>query len=190
MRCLIAICTFAVLLSVAEAQPIEPRERITTELLEVQAPGLAGWQVTERAPARVIFSRRGFGKNGTLAAMAIVFRFGQPRDKEQFLEMVRAGVEADTPSSRFRSLQSELRYEEDRGYPCARYTAVHEDLTTKTLTDKAQAFKMQTHSLYCMHPHAQGAAFVAGYSHRGEVIHSGLDTEARHFIEGVNVRAR
>jgi hypothetical protein len=187
MRQIIALFA-AASLSVGATQSVEPHERVATELLDVEAPGFAGWRITEKGPARVTFGRLGYGKNGTLIAHAIVFKIEQPRSKEHFVELIRQGAAADSPPSRYRELQSDLHYEDKRGYPCARYTAIYDDLSAKTMSGNVSVLKLQMHSLYCMHPSVRGAAFVAGYSHRGEVLHSGLDTEARQFIERVNVR--
>jgi len=122
--------------------------------------------------------------------MAIAFGIEPPRSKEHFLEQIRAGIETDTPADRFIKIQSELMYEETRGYPCARYRAISEDRNAKTVSGEMKVLKMQDHSLYCIYPFAQGAAFVAGYSHRGKELHSGFDAEAREFIESVKPRAR
>ena len=190
MHVVLAISVAALSPLVAAAQSVQPREKVLTELLELGAPSLAGWKIDQKTPARVTFSRVGFGPNGTLAAMAIVFRIEPPRSKEHFLEQMRAGVAADTPPDRYREIRSEFRYEEDRDYPCVRYTAVHQDLKAKTVTQTSQVLQMQSHSLYCLYPNQQGAAFVAGYSHRGEKLHSDLDAEAKEFINGVKPRAR
>lgn len=190
MRC---FSTFVLAIAVplgAAAQAVHPLESITTELLEVRAPALNGWQIRQKNKTRVTFARAGFGADGTLAAMAIAFAIEPPNSKEHFLKQISAGIEADTPADRFIKIRSELVYEETRGYPCARYTAVHEDRTAKTVGGGTRVLKMQNHSLYCIYPYAQGAAFVAGYSHRGQELHEGLEVAAREFIEGVKVRAR
>lgn len=172
------------------AQTVQPLEPITTKLLELRAPALAGWLIREKTKTRVTFARVGFGPDGTLAAMAIAFAIKPPRSKEHFLEQIRVGIDADTPAVRFVKIQSDLVYEETRGYPCARYTAIHEDRNAKTVGGGTKNLKMQDHSLYCIYPYAQGAAFVAGYSHRGLELHEGLDAAAREFIESVKARAR
>ena len=186
----LALATAAISPQAAVAQPVEPKEKLATELLELAAPNQVGWRINQKTPARVTFSRVGFGPNGTLAAMAIVFSVESPRSKEQFLEQMQARIAADTPSDRYREVRSESQYEEVRGYPCVRYMAVHEDLKSKTVTQASQPLLMQSHSLYCLHPTQRGAAFVAGYSHRGEKLYSELDVSAREFIDGVKPRAR
>ena len=189
--------SFAVLLLLAlivppgaVAQPVQPLEPITTELLEMRAPALTGWQIKQKTQTRVTFTRVGFGPNGTLAAVAIAFAIESPRNKEHFLEQIRAGIERDTPASRFFKIQTALVYEETRGYPCARYKAIHEDRSAQTVAGAKKTLRMQDHSLYCLYPYAQGAAFVAGYSHRGEDLHEEFEVAAREFIETVKARAR
>ena len=190
MRCFaVSLLAFMVPLG-AVAQPIQPLEPVATELLEMRAPALSGWVIRQKTQTRVTFARAGFGPDGTLAAMAIAFAIKPPQSKEHFLAQIQAGIEADTPADRFRKLQFDLAYEETRGYPCARYTAIHEDRNAKTIAGETKALRMQTHSLYCIYPYAQGAAFVAAYSHRGQELYEGLEVAAREFIESVKARAR
>jgi hypothetical protein len=190
MRIALALVVAAISPLMAAAQPVAPKERVATELLELAAPSLVGWKITQKTPARVTFARAGFGPNGTLAAMAIVFSVESPRSKEHFVELMKAGIAADTPPDRYREVRSELQYEEVRGYPCVRYMAVHEDLGAKTVTAASQPLLMQNHSLYCLHPTQRGAAFVAGYSHRGETLYKELDVSAREFLDEVKPRTR
>ena len=174
----------------AVAQDLQPLETVTTELLEMRSPALAGWTIRQKTQTRVTFARAGFGPDGTLAALATAFAIEPPRSKEHFLAQIRVGVEADAPVDRFREIRSDLTYEETRGYPCARYTAIHEDRIAKTIAGETKVLRMQNHSLYCIYPYAAGAAFVAGYSHRGRDLYDGFDVAAREFIESVNARAR
>jgi hypothetical protein len=183
----VALCTAAI---PAVAQGLAAGERIATELLDVRAPSSAGWQLSAKNPARIALGRAGDAPNETFAAFAIVFRLEPPRDRDHFMDLIRKGVAADTPPSRFRELKADLRHDESRGHPCIRYTALHEDLQAKLRTGATGTLITQTQSLYCVHPDEKGAAYAAGYSHRGDSLHAQFETEADQFIGGSHVRAR
>jgi hypothetical protein len=190
MRTFIAALLTALAVPVCGAQPVEASQRISTELLDVVVPDSGAWKVHERTPSRVSFRQAGVEPNATLVALAVAFGLETPRSQEHFLELIQAGISADTPASRFKKIQSDLQFEESRGYPCAKYTALHVDLEAKTIVGVTEPLQMESHTLYCLHPTMQGVAFMAGYSYRGTVLHKGLAEEARRFIEGVTVRAR
>lgn len=174
----------------ALAQEVQPGQVIETEVLTVRAPGSTGWSLTARSPARVSFAKLGHGPNATLAAMAVAFRIEVPRSKEHFLELVKRGVAADTPALRFRPVRESFTHEEAEGSQCVRYVGLHEDLQAKTFVAPRGPIQMQSHTLYCLHPHEAGVAFAAGYSHRGELTHAAMDPEAREFIAGAGLRMR
>jgi hypothetical protein len=106
------------------------------------------------------------------------------------MELIRKGVEADTSPNRFRELNSEFQHEESRGYPCIRYTGLHEDLQAKLQTGATGTLTTQTQTLYCIHPAEKGAAFAVGYSHRGQNLQPDFENEANQFIGSSHVRAR
>jgi hypothetical protein len=176
--------------SVSLAQEIRPAERVTTELLDVQAPAAPGWQLTQKSAARITFARAGEHKNDTLGAFAIVFRIPAPRDREHFLELIREGSQADTPPDRFRAIKSEFQQDDARPYPCVRYAAVHEDRQAKLRTGGVGPLILQSITLYCMHPDTPGVAFALGYSHRGQESYPALEAEAADFIAAGTVRSR
>jgi hypothetical protein len=174
----------------AQAQPVQPGELVETEVLSVRAPGGPGWALSARAPARVTFSRLGEGRNGTLAAMAIAFRIPVPGSRDEFMDLIRRGVAADTPAPRFRAISESFAHEEAAGASCVRYIALHEDLEARTFVAPQRPLQMQSHTRYCLHPKEPGVALAAGYSHRGERAPDTTDPEARAFIDGVSLRRR
>lgn len=180
----------ALVASAVQAQPVQPGERVETELLTVKAPNTPGWSVGTRAPARLSFSRTGAGPNSTLAAMVVAFRIDVPASREQFMALIARGVEADTPAPRFRAIRSELTPEEVGGRTCVRYIALHEDREARTFVAPRGPILMQSHTLYCLVPQEAGVALAAGYSHRGELAPESTDAEAREFIAGVGLRPR
>ena len=190
MRTFITAILALLVLPVSVAQPVEVRQRISTELLDVVVPDSGAWQVNQQTPSRVSFTKAGVGRNATLVALAVAFGLETPRSQAHFVELIQAGILADTPASRYKEVKSDIQYDESRGYPCARYTALHVDLDAKTITREPEPLQMEMHSLYCLHPTMQGVAFMAGYSYRGTDLQKGLAAEARQFIEGVTVRAR
>jgi hypothetical protein len=171
----------------AVAQPVKPLELVKTELFELSVPADEGWVITKKNPTYVNLSRGQDGSSGTMVAMVVISKMEKPRGKEHFLDLIRSGIVADNGDARFRELKLDLAYEEDRGYPCVRMMAEHEDLHAKLLSGKEGVLIMQMQSLYCVYPYKEGVGYSAGYSFRGEKRYDNFDKAARKFIEGVSL---
>lgn len=182
-----ALCAAA---APAIAQGVAPGEQIATDLLDIRAPSTAGWQLLAKTPTRITLARPGRDPNETFAAFAMVLRLEPPRDRDHFMDLIREGVAADTSPTRFRERKADFQHDESRGYPCIRYTGLHDDLQAKLRSGATGTLTVQSHSIYCLHPAEKGAGFSAGYSHRGEILHAEFETEAIQFIDGSHVRAK
>lgn len=185
-----AALALLLLSTTAHSQHVEPGQLVETEVLSVKAPTSLGWSLAARSPARVVFSRLGQGPNETLTAMALVFRIDAPKSREDFAQLIKRSVAADTPAPRFRALSESLEHEEKGRADCIRYVAVHEDLEAKKMVASQQPLKMQSHTLYCRYLDNPGLALAVGFSRRGESAPDGSDEEAREFIRGAGLRQR
>lgn len=176
--------------SLCSAQSLTPGERITTELVAASVPAQPGWQISNKAPARIAIARAGTAPDETFAAFAIVFRIENPRDREHFLDLIRAGVAADTPPVRFREVKADFRHDDSRVSPCVRYSAIHEDTQAKLRTGGTGTLTFQSLTLYCLHPKEQGVAFAFGYSHRGRQLQASFDEDGAQFIASGDIRGQ
>ncbi|HTR00228.1 MAG TPA: hypothetical protein VMH83_09570 [Candidatus Acidoferrum sp.] len=162
-----------------------------TNLLSLKVPTKPdGWAIEKKTTATITLAHADEEPSSSLVAVASSFKVAPPKDKEDFLEQIRRGIDNETPSTRFRELESSLTYEDDRGYQCARYKALHEDRQAKMADKITGTLKLQSHSLYCLHPYYSGVMFVAGYSYRGLAVRVKFDEEAKAFIDSVQPRNR
>jgi hypothetical protein len=183
----LAISILCILAPVANAQTVAPGQLFSGSLLNVRAPNSEGWKVVSSSGAGMAFARSGASSNESYVAQVSLFTLPDSKDRDEFIALIKRGVENDTPPERFKSLEANYEYIEQRGYPCIRFTGVTEDTKAKTSFFSRESLKLQVHSLYCRHPKRQEAGFVIGFSHRGATLDAELDVQARAFIEGVQV---
>jgi hypothetical protein len=191
MRTLLLLVSCAVSACAVRPMPetVRAGETITTDLIQFKVPGSGAWNVQKRHVDSVAIASSGPSVNSTIIAMAYLFKTPTPSSKEHFLELVRAGVREDLPADgRFRQIEAKVEYEGQRGYHCARRTVVHEDRQAPVGGGGTKSLRMESHSLYCTYPFAQGMTTMRGFSHRGEGAMEGFDQQARRFIEGVSFR--
>ena len=170
------------------AQNLSPGQLFSSELVNVRAPKSDGWRLTGAAGGGLVFSRRGEASNESRVAQVLLFPLPETRDSEDFIATVKRGIDKDTSPDRFHALQPPfLEYTEARGYPCVKYKGALQDTQAKTSLLGRESLMFQAVWLYCRHPKRKELGFMAGVSHRGENIDSGLEAEADSFIEGVQV---
>jgi hypothetical protein len=117
----------------------------------------------------------------------VAFLLPETLGDEEFLEVVRKGIEEDTSPDRFIITGESLKLTETRGYPCVTYQATTEDKKAKTSLFKHEPQQLQVSSLYCRHPKRPSLGFAIVYSHRGPVLDANLEQKAQDFIGGVQV---
>jgi len=156
-------------------------------LLNVRAPNSEGWKLVNSSGAGMAFGREGTASNESYIAQVSLFALPKSKDRDEFVTLIKQGVERDTSPDRFKSLEANYEYTEERGYPCVKFTAVTEDTKAKTSSFARESLKLQIYSLYCRHPKRQNAGFVIGFSHRGASLDPELEVQAEAFIEGVQV---
>jgi len=175
------------LIPFANGQTVAPGQLFSGDLLNVRAPNSKGWKQVGSSGAGMAFARGGASSNESYVAQVYLFALPEWKDGDEFVALIKRGVENDTSPDRFKSLEANYEYTEQRGYPCVRFTGVTEDTKAKTSFFSRENLKLQVHSLYCRHPKRQTAAFVIAFSHRGVTLDTELELQAQIFIEGVQV---
>lgn len=186
LTCGIGACTV-----MPQRETVRAGQSITTELIRLKAPDEGEWNVQKRLADSVAIAGNGPGPNSTIAAHAYLFKTLVPKEKEQFLQAVRKGLQQHNSNNpRFREIEAKFEYDGQRGYHCARHVTLVEDLQARAIGGGTRSLRMQTHSLYCAYQFEEGVLTVSGYSHRGDELMEGFDQRARKFIEGVTFHRR
>jgi len=157
------------------------------DFLEVTTPNGTSWQLLEKKTGSIVYGRKGEASNETLVAYVQAFILPPTKDNNELLSFVRSGVEKDSPSDRFTSIEAGFEIIESRGYPCVRFKGINEDKQAKTGFFSKGTLTLQSHALYCRHPQQPTLGFVIAYTHRGEDIYGNLELEAEEFIQRVRI---
>ena len=155
--------------------------------INVRAPNSEGWHLVSSSPAGMEFARSGIGENDTFGAQLLMFSLTETENNEEFVALIKKGIEADTDSSRFKVISSEYSYSETRGYPCVNVESTVNDTKAEVQGNKQAELLLQSVSLYCRHPVRTDTGFSATYSHRGTTLYKQLLDEAIVYIDGIQV---
>ena len=133
-----------------------------------------------------------FGRSGTSSAESFIatvtpFALPEVQSKEDFMAMVKLGINADTSPERFKNTESTFEYSDQRGYPCVLYKASTEDTKAKTSFFSRSHLILQVQTLYCRLPNVEKMGFAASFSHRGATKVDDFDAQASDFIKDVQV---
>ncbi|MFA5243651.1 MAG: hypothetical protein WC029_14675 [Sulfuricella sp.] len=183
----LVITFFCFLASIASADIVVPRQLFPGGLLNVRAPNAEGWEIVSSSEAGMAFAHRGAYTNENYVAQVSLFALPETKNPDEFVALIKRGVENDTPAERFKSLESGYEYTGQRGYPCVRFKGVTVDTKAKTSSFGQESLKLQVYSLYCRHPRHQEVGFSIGFLHRGTLLDAGLGALAEEFIQGVQV---
>lgn len=186
----LVIAFFCLSVPYANADIVVPRQLFPGEQLNVRAPNSEGWELVSSSGAGMAFAHRGASSNESYIAQVSLFVLPLTKDPDEFVALIKRGVENDTPPERFKSLVANYEYTEQRGYPCVKFQGVTEDTKAKTSFFSQESPKLQIHSLYCRHPRYQEMGFSIAFSHRGVFLDAGLGEQAEAFIQGVQVPRR
>lgn len=186
-RTALVIAFFCFLAPIASADIVVPRQLFSGGLLNVRAPNSEGWELVSSAEAGMAFAHRGAYANENYVAQVSLFALPETGSPDEFVTLIKRGIENDTPAERFKSLESSYEYTGQRGYPCVRFKGVTEDTKAKTSSFGQESLKLQVYSLYCRHPRQQGVGFSIGFLHRGTSLDAELGMQAEEFIRGVQV---
>jgi hypothetical protein len=153
--------------------------------VNVRAPNSEGWHLVESSTKGMAFAKLGRAPGETLSAQLSMFDLQPTESPEQFVLLIKAGIDKDTDPKRFNVIESTSDYTSERGYPCVRHHAVLDDKEARTSPTTKEQLLLEARGLYCRHPIRTNAGFAAVYSHRGRGLYPGLADEARDFIQGV-----
>lgn len=184
-RCLVALVLGVCCLH-ASAQGVAAGQVFTWSSLTIRAPNSEGWRLGFSSDTIMAFGRRGPASNESYTAQVILFELPESRDRDDFVSLIKQGIEKDTSPERFTTIEASVEYTEQRSYPCVRYKGLLQDKQARTPSGR-ESLKLQVHSLYCRHPRRQGAGFAIIFSHRGAGLVANLDSQATAFIDGVQV---
>lgn len=176
--------------ALSHAQALVPAGKMfANAFLDVRAPLTGDWMIAKSSQAELAFARVGDAANESFIAQVSLFALPDFKGKDEFETLVKQGVQADSPTERFKPVSADFEYTEQRGYPCVKYVGVTEDMKARTSTSATETVKLmlQFDSLYCQHPTVPGVGFMVGMSHRGDAVVEDLAKDAASFIEGVQV---
>lgn len=160
------------------------------EYVDVHAPNSEGWHFTETSTTGLAFRKDGMGPDDSIIAAVNTFKLSQTSSDEEFVSLIRAGVENDTPEERFDVLASNFEYVGDRGYPCVEVSFLGNDKQAQVSKNQQEVQLLEIAALYCRHPEFEETGFSVTYSHRGKTRYPNLEIEAKDFIDGTQVSER
>jgi hypothetical protein len=166
---------------------LAPNQDFSNPLLQVRAPASEGWFGSERSANYIAFGKRGSNSSESFIAQVNLFRLPTFADSAAFTEYIREQVIKGAPTDRFETLESNVQYTAERGYPCVSYHAVSNDEKPRTSSFFRRTLRFEIYALYCQHPLKPGLGFMAAYSHRGGDIDAALAKEAADFIDSIQV---
>jgi len=175
----------------AHGRAVAPGEVFTGPMLKLRAPYSLGWVELGQSPAQIAFGRSGATASDSDIASVTLFKIATSVSDEAFLELIKSGVEKDSPKPRFDLLMSEFGSSHDRPYTCVVFRGKSIDNGRKSLLSrKSTPLELRVAAIYCKYPEQPGLAFTASFSHRGPSVSEAFDDEANAFIEGVQTPAR
>jgi hypothetical protein len=184
---LVVACSLAVgALAQSPGQPVTPRQAFPSGLLNVYAPDSEGWVITGAGRNGIAFARRGSESDETHGAQVILFEMPPTASSEEFVGFVRKRIATMNPAPRFQETAAEIRYAEDRGYPCTEVRASYDDNAAVTPSGKEQ-LKLKVVALYCRHPARPELGLFAAYSRRGKAADPEIEGPAKSFIDAIQV---
>jgi hypothetical protein len=184
----VALCSLSGYVSTAATHPsVNPNQDFSNRTLQLHSPDSSGWHGYVQTPTVIAFAKTGSIPDETFVAQVNLFHLPPFADSEAFTEFVRETVIKGSPTERFETLEVNVQYLPDRGYPCVTYHAVSNDKKARVSSLFRKALRFEVFALYCQHPIKPGLGFAAVYSHRGGTADENIDKEARTFIDSVQV---
>lgn len=190
MNCLAPLLAGCILsLSVqaqSPGQPVMPKQRFPSELLDVHAPDSEGWVLAGSGRNGIAFAKRGVEPGDTYGAQVILFELPPGINAEELTDLVKRRITMTNPAPRFQEIASEYQYTEDRGYPCVNVHSSYDDKEAVTPAGKQQ-LRLKVVALYCRHPVRRELGFFVAYSYRGKTADTQIEAPASSFIGAINV---
>jgi hypothetical protein len=169
-------------------RPVAPGHLFKGDYLNVKAPDSGGWHLLGSGSGGMAFAKQGLSPVESLAASVLMFPLAPAQTPEEFVEMIKQGLQKDTNWQRFDPV-AELRaeYSAERPYPCVRVHQLLVDKQAQTSPKETRVLQLEIHALYCRHPVKTETGFAALYSYRGYGSYPHFADSAREFIQGVEV---
>jgi hypothetical protein len=166
---------------------VEPGQDFSNPLFTMKSPDSAGWVGLSQNAGRIAFARSGDSAAESDVAAVVLFRVPDGDGAEDFVTLVKKGVEKDAPSPRFEVQHANLELSQDRPYTCVKYSATSIDHGNGGFLAPKKPLLFQMLSLYCRHPGKPNLGFAISFSHRGMTTMTTFQKEAEAFIAGVQV---
>jgi hypothetical protein len=171
----------------SEHPAVQPGQDFSNSLFKMKSPDSAGWVGLSQNSSRIAFARSGASAADSDVAALILFSVPVASVAEDFVALVKKGVEKDAPKPRFDVETSSVELSPDRPYTCAKYSATSIDHGEKALLLPTKPLRLQVLSLYCKYPNKPGLGFAISFSHRGETAMPAFQQAAEAFIAGVQI---
>jgi len=166
---------------------VSPDQDFSNHTLQLHSPASDGWYGFAQTPSLIAFAKSGPNANESFIAQVNLFHLPTFPDSEAFTEFVREAVIKGSPTERFETLEVNVQYSPERGYPCVTYHAVSNDRKARVSFLFKKTLRFELFALYCQHPLKPGLGFSAVFSHRGGNPDENIDKEAAAFIDSVQV---
>lgn len=166
-----------------------PGQVFSGELLSVRSPtDSSSWKLLNASENEISFGRSGSARNESYIALASIFALPATPNQEAFVALIKNSIEAEAPPDRFKALEANYQYTDQRGYPCVKFNGVNQDMQALTANRKLESQKLQIYALYCRHPKRPEIGIHIGFSHRGINIDRDLEAKALVFMDGVQAQ--
>jgi hypothetical protein len=126
---------------------LTPNQDFSNPLLQVHAPASEGWFGSERSTDHIAFGKRGSSSSESFIAQVNLFRLPIFADSAAFTEYIREQAIKKAPADRFETLESNVQYTAERGYPCASYHAVSNDEKARTSSLFGKSLRFEIYAL-------------------------------------------
>jgi hypothetical protein len=166
---------------------VSPNQDFSNHTLQLHSPASEGWYGFAQTPSLIAFAKSGPITSESFVAQVNLFHLPTFPDSEAFTEFVREAVIKGSPTDRFETLEVNVQYSPERGYPCVNYHAVSNDKKARVSFFSKKNLRFELFALYCQHPTKPGLGFSAVFSHRGGSPDENIDKEAAAFINSVQV---
>lgn len=193
-KLLVVALTLALMLSSCAAvvpprglETIPPGHLYAGNYINARAPNSDGWRLISTSASGLEFARVGEDPNESFGAQVLIFPLGKTQGPDEFIALIKRASEDDINSDRYTVMKSEFLTSEQRSYPCVSGASVVEDRRAQTSRNKKEKLLLEIKSLYCRHPVHQETGFSIIYSYRGYALYPNLNSEAKDFIDGVQV---
>jgi hypothetical protein len=168
-------------------RPVPPGFPYKGRFLNIMAPNSEGWQLVSDQPSRWTFAKRGSDPDASYIASITKFAVPSTISRDDFMALVRKGVEQEENADRFKNVHSVLEFSDARRYLCVHYRATADDTQAKVGSEETQPLFFEMDGLYCQDPLMTNAGFAAIYSYRGNQADPQFEKQASEFIAGIQV---